>query len=135
MNATSVDRIRRCYAQMTPHLPRILRDVYDHLFAARPDLRPLFTGDMDAQRNHLAAALALIVRNLHMLDTLEPPLRELGAGHARVGVRPEHYRPLADAVVTAIARAVADAWSPELAADWHALLATVSRHMIAGARP
>jgi nitric oxide dioxygenase len=135
VNATSVDRIRRCYELMTPQLPAILRDLYDRFFAARPDLRPLFAADLDAQRKHFAAALALIVRNLHMLDTLEPPLRELGAAHARAGVRPEHYRAIADATVAAIARALADAWTPDLAADWHALLATVSRHMCAGAQP
>lgn len=133
MTAASVARIRRSYDHMAPHLGRVASAFYERLFATWPAARGLFAANMDAQGKHFAAALALIVRNLGVFDTLEQPLRELGAAHARVGVRAEHYPVVCDAIVSAVAHALGDHWSAELNADWRALLALVSRHMLAGA--
>jgi hemoglobin-like flavoprotein len=133
VTATSVDRVRRSYEQLTPRLRDFTAALYERLFAALPEARPLFAAaDMEAQRNHFAAALALIVRNLAVLDALEEPLRALGAAHAQIGVRPHHYPPFCAAMIAALAEVLGDRWAPELAADWRNLLLTVSRHMLAG---
>jgi hemoglobin-like flavoprotein len=134
MTAVSIDRIHRSYQQMAPHAERLTTTFYERLFRSSPGTRQLFTGDMAAQGRHLAAALALVVRNAGRLDTLEQPLRDLGAAHALVGVLPPHYPVVCDAMLAALADALADAWSDELAADWRALLEVVSGHMLAGAR-
>jgi hemoglobin-like flavoprotein len=129
----SLERIRRSYERMIPNLGMIIARFYEELFGAWPETRRLFTGDMAVQRRHVAAALALIVRNLASLDALELPLRELGAGHARVGVRPHHYPAVRDAMIRAIADALGESWTDEIGADWRRLLETVARHMLAGA--
>jgi hemoglobin-like flavoprotein len=129
----SLERIRRSYQLMIPNVGPITARFYEELFGASPETRRLFTGDMTVQRRHFAAALALFVRNLASLDALEQPLRELGAGHARLGVRPHHYPAVRDAVIRAIAHALGESWTDEFAADWRMLLETVSRHMLAGA--
>lgn len=95
----------------------------------------MFKTDMAIQQHHFAAALALIVRNLSMLDSLGEALGELGADHARIGVRPEHYPPMCDAVLFAIARSLEDQWTEQLAADWRALLDFVASQMLAGSQP
>jgi hemoglobin-like flavoprotein len=87
---------------------------------------------MERQRGHLAAALSLIVRNLSILGALERPLGDLGAAHARVGVRREHYPVVCDAMLATLAEALPDLWTPELAADWAGLLSTVAGYMVAG---
>jgi hemoglobin-like flavoprotein len=133
MTVTAVARIQQSFLAVAPQVDRLTRRFYDGLFAARPDTRALFTGDMARQRQHLAAALALIIRNLRMLDTLELPLGELGAAHARAGVRPEHYPPVHDAMMAALAEVGADGWTPELNEDWNNLLHVIARHMLAGA--
>ena len=132
MTQPSIDRVRRNYALLAPHLGQITSRFYDELFTALPETRALFDGDMAVQQRHLAAALALIVRNLDRLDLLEEPLRDLGAGHARAGVRPHHYAPVRDAMLRAIAAVAGDGWTSELADDWRALIETVSRHLLAG---
>src|SRR5690242_19596882 len=99
MTTASLERIRQSFDLLIPHLDRMTRTFYGHLFAARPETRQLFKIDMDAQRQHLAAALALIVRNLAMFDALAEPLQELGTQHAKVGVRPEHYPVVRDAML------------------------------------
>ena len=77
--------------------------------------------------------MALIVRNLQLLDALEQPLMELGAGHAKVGVRPEHYPVVCRTMIEALRDGSADNWSEDLEADWLAALEHVSRMMMAGA--
>jgi hemoglobin-like flavoprotein len=132
VTASSVERIRRSYEQLAPNLRDFIAAFYDRLFAAFPEVRPLFSSDMKTQRNHLAAALAIIVRNLAVLDALEEPLRTLGAAHARFGVRPEHYPAVCEAMVATLERSLDGQWNDELAADWRTLLLTVSRHMLTG---
>ena len=103
--------------------------------AAHPAVRSLFTTDMRAQAAHLAAALALIVRNLPILDSLEGPLMELGASHAQAGVRPEHYAILRTALLATLAEDLGEHWTPELADDWRRLFERVAGHMLAGTLP
>jgi hemoglobin-like flavoprotein len=135
MTAASIDRIRTSYRRLSPHADHVTSVFYDRLFAARPETRALFSGDMNVQRKHFAAALAMVVRNLGMLDMLEQPLRDLGAAHARAGVRPEHYPAMCDAIIAALADTAGDGWTDELAADWRLLLEAVARHMLAGSPP
>ena len=133
MTETSLRRVTANYESLAGQIGRLTRSFYDRLFEAMPHVRPLFRLDIDLQSQHLAAALALIVRNLRDLDLLEEPLMELGAGHARVGVRPEHYPVLCRTMVQALRDGSGETWSPELEADWTELLARVSRIMMSGA--
>jgi hemoglobin-like flavoprotein len=132
MTTASLERICGSFNLLSPQMERMTRTFYARLFAARPETRALFKVNMDVQRQHLAAALALIVRNLPMFDALQEPLAELGASHAKVGVRPEHYPVVRDAMLGAIAEALGAAWTVELAADWRMLIETIASQMLAG---
>jgi nitric oxide dioxygenase len=133
VTSISFQRIRSSFARLSPHDDRFATLVYEHLFAVCPETRALFEIDLRAQGRHFASAIALIVRNLDVLDALEQPLRELGAAHARAGVRPHHYPAVCQAVLRAVEMTLGDAWSEQLASDWRWLLETVAQHMIAGA--
>ena len=133
MTEASLHRVTTNYETLAGHIGKLTRAFYDRLFQAMPHVRPLFRIDIDVQSQHLAAALALIVRNLRDLDLLEEPLMELGAGHAHVGVRPEHYPVLCRTMVETLRDGSDGAWSSELEADWTELLARVSHIMMAGA--
>jgi hemoglobin-like flavoprotein len=135
MNRASIDRLRASYRQIAPDFTHTAERFYDRLFAAQPATRDLFTIDITTQAAHLAAALALIVRNLPILDSLEGPLMELGASHTRAGVRPEHYPVLRTALLATLAEDLGDHWTPELADDWRRLLERVASHMLAGTLP
>ena len=113
-------------------MPQVIGVFYDRVFEVLPQTRCMFKIDMEVQKQHLAVALALIVRNVSILESLGEPLRELGADHARIGVRPEHYPPVRDAVLFAMAHSLGDQWTESLAADWRALLDFVTSQMLAG---
>ena len=133
MTATSLERIRRSYSQINRQAGGFSPLVYDHLFGACPQTRALFLIDMDVQQQHFASALSLLVGNLDMLDAMEQPLRELGASHARAGVRAEHYAVFQDAVIGALAETLGKSWTDELCADWRGFLEVVAGYMLAGA--
>jgi hemoglobin-like flavoprotein len=133
MTSIAISRIEASFDLLSPRIDEMTRVFYDRLFALRPETRALFNVDMSVQRQHMAAALAVIARNLRMLDAVMVPLRELGAGHAKVGVRPEHYPPVREAMLEALSHAVGDDWTPDLAHDWQRLLDLVCNAMLEGA--
>src|SRR4051794_23868075 len=110
MSTTSANRIRHSYRLLAPKMSRMTQIFYKRLFAHHPEVRALFKVDMTQQGAHLAAALALIVTNLPLLDALELPLRELGALHARLGVRSEHYPIVKDLMLFALAEVAGNDW-------------------------
>ena len=133
MTEASLQRIAAHYELLAGRMQQLTQSFYRNLFEAAPETRPLFRIDIDLQSQHLAAALALIVRNLRLLDVLEQPLMELGASHADVGVRPEHYPIVCQTMVKVLAEESAGAWSGELQADWSEALESVSKIMMNGA--
>ena len=133
MNESAVQRLTANHALLAARMPQLTRSFYAHLFELAPQVRPLFRIDIDIQSQHLAASLALIVRNLRLMDVLEEPLMELGAGHAKVGVRPEHYPIVSRTMVQTLREGSGDAWSAELEADWTAVFDRVCRIMMQGA--
>lgn len=132
MTTTSIHRIRASFEKLSRQMPQMTSVIYDRVFELLPGCRSTFKIDMEIQKQHFAAALALIVRNLSMLESLGEPLRELGADHARIGVRPEQYPAMRDAVLFAMAHTLGDQWTEVLAADWRALLDFVVSQMLAG---
>jgi len=129
----SLARILESFEHLSPRIDALTRSFYAKLFAANPQLRPLFKLDIDVQSQHLAAALALIIRNLRLLDVLEEPLMDLGAGHARVGVRPEHYPLVCQTMIQTLREACGENWSHDLESDWTGVLERISRIMMHGA--
>jgi hemoglobin-like flavoprotein len=133
MTSQSLRRIEASFVLLAPKMEQMTRSFYDRLFAARPDVRALFKVDMAEQRQHFAAALAIVSRNLRMLDLMTGPLHELGAGHAEAGVRPSHYPSVRDAMLAAIGEALGSGWTADLVDDWRALLDLVCGIMLEGA--
>lgn len=134
MTPESANRIRESFKLLAPRMEHLTRDVYDRMFRARPDIRPLFADELKIQQQHLSAALGLIVRNLTMLDALEGSFKQLGADHARAGVHPEHYPLVRDAMLESMSASLSanGAWTSELATDWRNLINQVCTYMLQG---
>ena len=132
MRKESLERVRGSVALLLPDIAGLTRRFYDRLFEVSPESRGLFRVDMAVQRQHFAAALSVIMKNLTLLDVLTEPLRELGGQHAEIGVRPQHYPLVRDAMLFAMRQTLTHDWTDELAADWHDLLDTVSAIMMSG---
>ena len=133
MTPDAIDRIRASFAALTPQLGAVCATFYDRLFDVAPEVRRLFAPDMTRQRGHFEAALALLLRNVTMLDVLGPSLMALGAEHVSYGTRAEHYDVARQCLIYAIRQHAGDAWSDQLERDWHDAVTALMQPMLHGA--
>ena len=105
---------------------------YTELFAAAPQLRTLFPTDLTSLQGHFEAALALVIKNLEEMRTLEQPLRDLGAQHVGWGAKPEDYVIVREALIRAI-RLSSSAWNDTLEGDWRRAITAIAVPMLQGA--
>ena len=132
MTSESIARIRASFFEVSTEPRALAGRFYEELFAAAPRLRPLFPVDLTSLQGHFEAALALVIRNLEELPTLEESLRDLGAQHVGWGARPEDYRIVRRSLIRAIQKSSAG-WDATLEKDWHVAITAIIVPMIEGA--
>jgi len=133
MNPIAIANIRASYEAISPRLDRVVERFYSELFRRRPEVRRIFPTDMARQKEHLAAALAMLFRNLENMEGLEPSLMSLGAQHVAFGALPEHYPVVRDCLLAAVAEVAAPAWSSQLEDAWREAFNRVCSAMLKGA--
>ena len=107
---------------------------YESLFAAHPELRPMFPADMAAQRTKFVEGLAEIVRTVGNLDDFEARVAALGVRHHHeYGVRPEHYALVRAALLDGLRVRLGDAYTPTIEQAWVAAFDLVAETMMDGA--
>ena len=132
MTPDAIARIRTNFAEISREPRALAGRFYTELFAAAPQLRGLFPVDLTSLQGHFEAALALVIRNLEDMRTLEQPLRDLGAQHVRWGAKPEDYVLVREALIRAI-RQSSPAWTDDLEADWRRAITAIAVPMLQGA--
>jgi hemoglobin-like flavoprotein len=134
METTAAARIQASFRVLAPRAAELVDSFYTRLFEAAPQARALFPAELDAQKRHLLAALALVVREAEHLERLAPALREMGARHVGYGARPEHYPLVRDTLLATLGAFAGVGWNAQLAADWRGALDQVAALMLEGAR-
>ena len=132
MTPEAIARIRTSFANISTEPRALAGRFYTELFAAGPQLRALFPPDLTSLQGHFEAALALVIRNLEEMRTLEEPLRDLGAQHVGWGAKPEDYVLVREALIRAIRRSSAD-WNDMLEGDWRRAITAIAVPMLEGA--
>jgi len=132
MTPDAIARIRTSFADISAEPRALAGRFYMELFAAAPQLRGLFPVDLTALQGHFEAALALVIRNLEEMRTLEQPLRELGAQHVGWGAKPEDYVLVREALIRAI-RSSSAIWNDTVEGDWRRAITAIAVPMLEGA--
>ncbi len=132
MTPDAIRQIKASYAAVTATPRQMASRFYEKLFAAAPNLRPLFPSDLTNLQGHFESALALVVRNLDEMDGLREPLRELGAQHVHWGARPEDYVTAREALVGAIGT-LSPNWDATLEGYWRDAVTGIIVPMLEGA--
>lgn len=110
--------LRTSFDLIIDRRPDLTLRFYEILFARYPSLTPMFRRDRDAQAKMLAGALAAVLDHLDDAPWLAATLGALGARHVEYGVTPAMYDMVGDALLATLAEAAAEAWTPEVAAQW-----------------
>ena len=96
MSPESIRLVKTSFAHVIPISGDAARLFYQRLFSIAPELRALFTSDMDEQGRKLMLTLATIVHDLDPLDRLVTPARDLALRHVQYGVVDAHYPPVGE---------------------------------------
>lgn len=129
-----VQALETSFDLIAPQGNELMDSFYARLFAAAPDVEPLFAGtDLRRQKAMLLAALVLVRKSLRDLDALIPKLYALGARHVAYGALPEHYPVVGEALIGAMAEVAGPAWTREYELAWTEAVGVVAGVMIEGA--
>ncbi|MFI5838156.1 hypothetical protein ACIA8K_00350 [Catenuloplanes sp. NPDC051500] len=90
----------------------------DHLFTARPELRPLFPPSADVHRQQLHDALTWLVDNLDRPQVLAAGCGQLGPVLREFGVQRAHIDAFGMAMLDALRASMGGAWRPEHDVAW-----------------
>ncbi len=105
---------------------------YDKLFAARPELKPMFTRNSPgAQQKMFAQKLAAIVDSVEQPEVLLAEARAIAKSHAGYGIRREMYAWVGEALLASLREAVGpEEWTAEAEAAWADAYDTVSKAIL-----
>lgn len=133
LDTALVARLRATYERVRAHDVQLATLFYDKLFAAAPQLRPMFRGDLDSQRLKLVQALDAVVTNFEHPAENAAMLAALGQRHAQYGAKPEHYALVVRLLVESMQSLLGPDADPSALQEWTMALRLVSNQMIAAA--
>ena len=125
-----IQRLQDSFRDLSSHGMELADRFYAGLFAAHPELRPLFPTNMVAQKKKLLDTLALVIENLRAPQVVTARIDALGAAHVKYGAKPQHYPMVAGALVSAMAETGGPNWSPDLSADWSTAIRQITVIML-----
>jgi hemoglobin-like flavoprotein len=129
MTPQQIALIQESWRKVLPISDTAAELFYSRLFALDPALKPLFKGDIKLQGRKLMSMLGMVVSGLSSFDRLAPAVKELGRRHDAYGVRPLHYRTVAEALLWTFKQGLGDAFTEETELAWVAAYGKIAALM------
>lgn len=111
---------------------------YRRLFAAHPEVRPLFE-DARQRSGHqpraLAAAIVAYARHVERPEAISSALDMIARKHAASGVRPEHYPVVGEHLLGSMVEVLGDAATDEVLRAWGEAYHVLAGVLIGKERP
>ena len=133
MNSEQIQLVQSSFAVVRPTSAAVGELFYKRLFVVDPSLRPMFKGDLAHQSRMLMVMIDSAVKSLDDLDALVPVVRQLGARHARYGVRAQHYDTVGSALLWTLEQGLGEKFTPAVGEAWATAYELLSSVMQMGA--
>lgn len=133
MNSEQINLVQSTFKDVRPIAATAAELFYSRLFTLDPSLRALFKGDLVQQGRLLMAMISSAVNGLTNLDGMVPVVRQLGARHAKYGVRDEHYATVGSALLWTLEQGLAEKFTPAARDAWTAAYGMLAGVMQMGA--
>lgn len=122
LTSTEKQHIRASFKRIAPNAEHIINLLYENLFSAYPNLRPLFdTANIKDQQAKMLRTLMASVAFLDDIETLKTEMRSLGQRHFTYGVAARHYDALGDVLVETLQHNTVAPITEAEAAAWRKL--------------
>jgi nitric oxide dioxygenase len=102
LSESDIELVQQSFVRLLLSAPQVGPRFYSNLFAAYPEVRPLFKSDPAEQSEKFTTMLAYIVSCLDNLDELDAMLEQLGKRHMAYKTEPSHYPAVKVALVKTI---------------------------------
>jgi hemoglobin-like flavoprotein len=133
MDVEQAELIRNSLIHVHPIADQIAKSFYARLFEVNPQLRKLFTGDMNRQGTMLMTSLELAVSSLDNPESILPSVKALGERHVSYGVKAEYYQLAKEAYLWALEKHLGSEFTPAVKAAWDAAFGALVETMISAA--
>lgn len=133
MNADDLHQIRKSFAKVEAmgHVGALI--FYQRLFAVAPQVRPLFSTQIEVQSKKLTQMLTAVIGLAEKPEEFRSTLEELGARHVEYGALPDHYPIVVDALLEMLEKVLGSEFTPKLRNLWAGILNTIAQMMMNGA--
>lgn len=132
-DSSTRSRFEHTIVRVDERMKTLLDVFYARLFAAHPDIKPLFGHQSrEKQKEMLLRMLSAVIDLTDTTGWIHKDLAELGARHTEYEVCSHMYPLAVDALVGALAEVLADDWTASDAAEWRASLDEVAVRMMRG---
>jgi hemoglobin-like flavoprotein len=132
MTTNTVSLVKNSWDKVKPISDKAAGLFYGRLFEIYPEVKPLFTGDMQQQGRKLMAMINTAVNALDNLEPVIPAIKDMGARHAGYGVSDEDYDKVADALLWTLDKGLGGEFTPEVKDAWVTVYTTLANTMKAG---
>jgi hemoglobin-like flavoprotein len=132
MDATTIDLLAMSFARVSANKSDAATIFYARLFTTAPQLRSLFQGDLEEQKQKLMASMAQIVDFYRVGVDPERYLGRLGREHRGHGVQKAHFEAVGDALIFTLAQILGTDFTPEIRSAWITTYTEVSAAMLRG---
>lgn len=106
---------------------------YENLFAAKPELREMFSSSQKRQAQKFMQSLRVIVSSLGQPERSFEVLEQLGKRHRNYGVEAYHYELAGGVLLATLADFFGEEFTPEVREAWTSAFTLISNVMIQAA--
>lgn len=117
-NSKEAGLIKSTFAKILPRREEFSLRFYNRLFDVAPSVRPLFSTNMEMQREKLLATLIQVVKCAGNMEQLAGDVRALGRRHRDYGVELEHYDVLRDVLIDTLAEFLGEDFTDQTRHAW-----------------
>jgi hemoglobin-like flavoprotein/division protein CdvB (Snf7/Vps24/ESCRT-III family) len=130
ISQADIELVQQSFMRIEPISMVVGRTFYERLFETNPEIRKLFTGDIESQGERLMDMIGAAVAGLDDLEALVPVVQRLGTRHRKYGVETSHFGAFAEALIWTLEQGLADAFTPEIRTAWVNVYGVIAETMI-----
>jgi hemoglobin-like flavoprotein len=130
MESRKIELVQLSFAKVKPHIDKVSELFYKYFFEESDEIRSLFKGDLNKQRQMFMSALNLAINSLSNLGRITPIIEELGSRHVHFGAKPEQFDSLGRSLVRSMKEVAPDIFDSETEMAWNEALELIFQIMI-----
>ena len=110
--------VQGSWARVKDNADQVAMLFYNRLFEIAPQVKPLFSSNIEEQGRKLMSMLTVAVNGLPKLDLLIPSIENMGRRHHEYGVKDEDYDTVGEALLWTLEQGLGDHFTDEVRAAW-----------------